>query len=151
MSALCNVIPHLYYSALFTVCIFLSLYTCAWLTSKHVYLSFYSIRIASLQGNHGYFSFEVINKNKNKIRWSWKIYSILQLSFTLLHFTIHSIVLFTLQNTILKLLNKKKPHREVIEYTFANSHHAQQDARLKDVYCISFLLLLLFINGVKYG
>ena len=42
----------------------------------YVYLSFYSIRIASLQGNHGYFFYEVINKNKNKIRRSWKIYRI---------------------------------------------------------------------------
>ena len=54
-----------------------------------------------------------------------------------------------IKSAILKLLNKKKPHREVIEYTFANC--AQQHAKLKDVYCITFILLLLFIDGVKYG
>ena len=36
------------------------------LSSKQVYLGFYTIRIASLQGNDGYFSYEVINKNKKQ-------------------------------------------------------------------------------------
>ena len=72
MSALCNVIPHLYYSALLWSVSFslyeflLSSYLC--LYSNQVYLGFYTIRIASLQGNHGYFSYEVINKNKKQDR-----------------------------------------------------------------------------------
>ena len=66
--------------------------------SKYVYLSLYSIRIASLQGNHGYFLYIVVNKNK--IRQSWKI---LQLSFTLLHTIIHSIIFLTLHNSIQKV------------------------------------------------
>ena len=56
-----------------------------------------------------------------------------------------------IKSAILKLLNKKKPHREVIEYTFANSLHAQQHARLMGVYCITFILILLIIDCVKYG
>ena len=56
-----------------------------------------------------------------------------------------------IKSAMLKLLNKRKPHRDKIEYTFANSHHAQQHPRLKDVYCIIFILLLLFIDCVKYG
>ena len=57
MSALCHVIPYLYYSAPISLYPSLSLnsYTLSELTSKHAYLSFYIIRIASLQGNHGYF------------------------------------------------------------------------------------------------
>ena len=54
------------------VCIFLSfwvpslfLYLCL-LLAKQVYLSFYTMMIASLQGNHGYFSYVVINKNKTQ-------------------------------------------------------------------------------------
>ena len=34
--------------------------------SKHVYLSLFNIRIASLQGNHGYFFYVVVNKNKKQ-------------------------------------------------------------------------------------
>ena len=60
MSALCHVIPYLYYSALISLyllslkflCLALFLFL---LISKHVYSSSYSIRIASLQGNHAYF------------------------------------------------------------------------------------------------
>ena len=54
------------------VCIFLSLwvpslslYLCLPM-SKQVYLSFYTIGIASLQGNHGYFPYEVINKKQKQ-------------------------------------------------------------------------------------
>ena len=54
------------------VCIFLSLwvsflflYLCL-LLPKQVYLSWYTMRIASLQGNHGYFSYVIINKNKKQ-------------------------------------------------------------------------------------
>ena len=60
MSALCNVTPYLYYSALlyWSVSFSLSLFSPnspLTILSKYVYLSFYNIRIASLQGNHGYF------------------------------------------------------------------------------------------------
>ena len=87
--------------------LFLSLVLCLTLNSsnsaltilsKYVYLSLYSIRIASLQGNHGYFSYIVVNnKNKNKIRQGWKI---LQLSFTLLCTIICLIILLTLHNNM---------------------------------------------------
>ena len=99
MSALCNVIPHFYYSALLYWSVsFLSLFLCLNITtlsliSKYVSLSFYSIRIASLQGNRGSFFYEVVNKNK--IRQSWKI---LQSSFTLLHTIICLIIFLTLHN-----------------------------------------------------
>ena len=107
MSALCNVTPYLFYSALlyWSVSFSYSLVLCLTpnsfnsaltILSKHVYLSFYSIGIASPQGNHGYFSYIVINKNtKNKIRQSCKI---LQSSLTLLCTIICLIVLFTLHN-----------------------------------------------------
>ena len=106
MSALCNVTPYLFYSALLYWSVsFLSLVLCLPLNSsnsvltilsKYVYLSLYSIRIASLQGNHGYFFYIVVNnKDKNKIRQRWKI---LQLSFTLLCTIIHSIIVLALHN-----------------------------------------------------
>ena len=50
MSALCNFTPYLDYSAL--VYIFSGLY----LFSKQLYSGSYTVGIASLQGNHGYFS-----------------------------------------------------------------------------------------------
>ena len=58
----------IYIIVLFFIDLYLSLSIILCLTlypliSKHVYLSFYSIRIASLQGNHGYFFNEGINKN----------------------------------------------------------------------------------------
>ena len=61
MSALCYVTPYLYYSAL--ISLYLSLFLVPvpnstllfLLITKHVYLSIYIIRIAQLQGNHGYF------------------------------------------------------------------------------------------------
>ena len=62
MSALCHVIPYLYYSALISLYLSLSLkflcllsLLCLTLISKCVYLSIYIIRIAQPQGNHGYF------------------------------------------------------------------------------------------------
>ena len=61
MSALCHVIPYLYYSALISLYLSLlssvafSILFLLLLISKCVYSSSYSIRIASLQGNHGYF------------------------------------------------------------------------------------------------
>ena len=69
MSVLCDISPYLFYSALcywsvsFSLSLSLSVPTSL---SKYVYLSFYSIRIASLQGNHGYFSYEVVNINKKQ-------------------------------------------------------------------------------------
>ena len=58
MSALCNITPHLDYSALI---LFSGLYLYFSLlrflcVSKQLYSSSYIVRIASLQGNHGYFS-----------------------------------------------------------------------------------------------
>ena len=74
MSALCHVIPYLYYSTLISLYLFSLLSSCAFfnseflLISKCVYLSFYIIRIASLQGNHGYFLYEVVNKKQDKTK-----------------------------------------------------------------------------------
>ena len=62
MNALCYVTPYLYYSAL--ISLYLTLFLIPVpnstllflpLISKCVYLSIYIIRIAQLQGNHGYF------------------------------------------------------------------------------------------------
>ena len=54
MSALCHVIPYLYYSALISLYLFSLLGSYAFsLISKCVYISFYIIRIATVQGNHG--------------------------------------------------------------------------------------------------
>ena len=52
------------------ICVSLSLSSFSSLFSKQVYLGFYIIRIASLQGNHGYFSYEVkhINKKQDKMK-----------------------------------------------------------------------------------
>ena len=94
MKALCNFTPYLYYSDLisFLVCI-ISLYLCI---SKQLYSSSYSVRIASLKGNHGYFSYKV----KNKIRQSWTIYRVKYSCLSLLLFsTDYSFILFTLQNS----------------------------------------------------
>ena len=58
MAALCNITPHLGYSALI---LFSGLYLYFSLlrsicVSKQLYSSSYIVRIASLQGNHSYFS-----------------------------------------------------------------------------------------------
>ena len=58
MGALCNFTPHLDYSALI---LFSGLYLHFSLlgsicVSKQLYSGSYNVRIASLQGNHGYFS-----------------------------------------------------------------------------------------------
>ena len=83
MSALCNFISYLYYSALisfsglylFSVSLFLPYSLSVYLyLLKQFYSGSYTVRIASLQGSHGYFYYKV--KNKNKIRQSWKIYRV---------------------------------------------------------------------------
>ena len=79
MNALCNVTPYLFI-VLFFISLYLSLSISVpnlnlvpipWLyvfllTSKHVYSSLYSIRIASLQGNHGYFLQRYKQKQKTR-------------------------------------------------------------------------------------
>ena len=55
MNALCNFIPYLYYSALISSGLYLFVSMCL-CVSKQLYLGSYTVRIASLQGNHGYFS-----------------------------------------------------------------------------------------------
>ena len=52
MDALCNFTPYIDYSAL----IFLSGLLLCLSLSKQLYSKFYTVRIASLQGNHGYFA-----------------------------------------------------------------------------------------------
>ena len=66
MGALCNFTPYLDYSALISfsgLSLSLSLSLCI---SKQLYSSPYTVRIASLQGNHGYFL--QIWKQKQKTR-----------------------------------------------------------------------------------
>ena len=66
MGALCNITPHLDYSALI---LFSGLYLYFSLLKsicvlKHLYSGSYTVRIASLQGNHGYFSQNQKQKQK---------------------------------------------------------------------------------------
>ena len=78
MSALCHAIPYLYYSALISLYLSLPLkflclalfysFSLSLLISKCVYMSFYIIRIASLQCNHGYFLYVVVNKNNTQVK-----------------------------------------------------------------------------------
>ena len=68
MGALCNFTPYLDYSALIFV---LGLYLYFSLlrsicVSKQLYPNSYTARIASLQGNHGYFSQKKKKKQKTK-------------------------------------------------------------------------------------
>ena len=70
MGALCNFTPYLYYCALISflqVCMFTSFFIDLFSTttlSMQFYFGSYTIRIASLQGNHGYFSHKLKNKTK---------------------------------------------------------------------------------------
>ena len=79
----------IYIIVLFFIGLYLSsLYYCAWLfplISKYVYLSLYSIRIAPLQGNHGYFFYLVINKNKKQDKMKLENITIVFYSITYNH------------------------------------------------------------------
>ena len=112
------------------VCIFFSLFLCLILyslISKHVYLSFYSIRIASLQGNHGYFFYVIINKNNKQDKTKLEI---LQLSFTLLCTMIHLIVFLTLHN----IRHKRKDLKSVLLYCHYYGYDKQHSYILSITY-----------------
>ena len=117
-----------------------SLYIYMSLSSKQLYLGFYIIRIASLQGNHGYFSYKVKNKKKKQDKMKLEnIYGKIQSSFTLLLSTIHSIILFTLHNN-----NVTSSHEKL----FAGEHNPTpfrllyMDALGMQQYAINSLLFL---------
>ena len=50
------------------LCFSLSKFLSLCLSSKQVYLGFYTTRIASLQGNHGNFSYRVEKQKQNKMK-----------------------------------------------------------------------------------
>ena len=92
MGALCKFTPYLDYNA--RVHIFSGLY----LFSKQLYSGSYTVRIASLQGNHGYFSQSQKQKQKQDKMKLENIWGEIQSPFPLLLSTVHSFILFTLHN-----------------------------------------------------
>ena len=116
MNALCYVTPYLYYSALISLYLFSLLSSFSFsnseslLISKHVYLSIYIIRIAQLQGNHGYFLYEVVNCIQDEMKLE-NMKSKLQSSFILLQFIHLSILHYTTleqPQELIKLVNTLK-------------------------------------------
>ena len=122
MGALCNFTPYLNYSALisffWSVCLILFLLIYSLLLSKQLYSGSYIIRIASLQVNHGYCIHKLKNKNKNRIRQSWKIYRV-KYSHLLLYYsllTIHLFLCYTTSLLVFKIFSIAESYQ--ITYSF---------------------------------